>query len=85
MTRDEALIRRFCAMNGYDPDAIDAEGRSNLENHFDTMEAAFAALDTFNLGVTETWKALGESAQDPNQMSFSFRGDNVIDLKTHAA
>jgi len=80
MTKDEALIRRFCAFLGEDPDAFMSCGVRYLEENAFRMEAAVEALDTFGLGVAEKWRTLSQAGNDPNQLSL-FPSSNVVSIK----
>lgn len=78
MDRWEALARRYCAFAGRDPDET-YDGYTGWQHALDDIEAAVAALDTFELGVRERFE--NPVPQEPS-------GDlesNVIRFPGHAA
>ena len=80
MTKDEALIRRFCAFLGEDPDAFMGCGTRYLHENAFRMEAAVEALDTFGMGIAEKWRTLSQATSDPNQLSL-FPPSNIENIK----
>jgi len=72
MTAYEQLARRYCALQGEDPDER-IEGVPVWRIAMADLEAAMNALDTFGLDIRTTFHEISEATEQPKPKGFFIR------------